>query len=519
MVNYREILRLHGLRYSQREIAAIVHSSRSTIQEVLNLADALDIKWPLDADASNEMLETLLYPNRSKKDADRMMPDFPKIHRELARKGVTLTLLWTEYCQDAAAAGKRPYMSTQFGDLYRKWARVSRATMRIIRKPGDIFEVDWAGGTVDIYDRITGDSVKAYLFVGVLSCSGLVYAELCRDMKTESFIRCHVNAYEYFGGVTRLLVPDNLKTGITKNTRYETLIPRAYREMAEFYDTAIHPARVKAPDDKPNAECSVKFATTWILAAIRNYHFFSYEEARKTVAEKLEELNEKSFQKRPGNRRTAYENEEREFMHPLPFGKYELASWSSAKVPNDYCVSDGRNRYSVPFDLIGEQVDIRTTKDIVEVFFHGSRVALHVRRQKAQRDAIVVPDHMPEAHRKYLSYNKDAFTEWADTIGPSTREVIIHFLEEGKEPEQGYKYCASLMKATERYGSVRIENACARVLAFSASPSLRNIMTVLKNGQDKIPLSSGEEAAEQTVSRSSGIVRGADAFRMGGDQS
>lgn len=520
MVNYRDILRLYSLGHSKREIASSVHSSRNKVSEVIDLSEALQISWPFDPNVSNADLEILLYPKRAAKNADRMPIDFQRIHKELANKGVTLSLLWTEYCAEATAAGKTPYMSTQFSDLYRKWARVSRATMRIQRKPGENFEVDWAGKTVPIYDKVTGDATPAFLFVGALSCSNFVYAELCRDMKSENFIYCHVHAYEYFGGVTRLLTPDNLKTGVTKNTRYETVIPRAYREMAEHYDTAIVPARPKAPDDKPNAEGSVKFATTWIIAALRNYHFFSFEEARAAVAEKLEELNNKPFTKRPGCRRSAYEEEEREFMQPLPMHPYEPASWSTAKIQNDYTITDGLNRYSVPFDLIGEQVDIRVTKDTVEVFYHGGRVASHVRRTTAQRDAIMLPDHMPESHRKYLSYNKDAFLSWAETAGVSTTKVVKSFLESGKEPEQGYKYCVSLMKAADRYSLPRIEAACERVLAFSNTPALRSILTVLKNGQDKIPLSQSTQS--QTVNKaaprraSHGITRGADAFRKGG---
>lgn len=445
-----------------------------------------------------------------------MLPDFPRIHRELAQKGVTLSLLWTEYCADAAAAGKTPYMSTQFNDLYHKWAKVSKATMRIQRKPGDTLEVDWAGKTIDIYDRVTGESTPAYLFVGALSCSGLIYAEACSDMKSENFIACHVHAYEYFGGSTRLLIPDNLRAGVTKNTRYETIIPRAYHEMAEHYGTAIVPARVKAPDDKPNAEGSVKFATTWILAALRNEHFFSLMEAKEAVSEKLEKLNNAPFQKRIGSRRSAYENEEREFMHPLPSEPFEPAIWATAKIQNDYCISDGLNRYSVPFDLIGEQVDLRVTKGAVEVFFHGNRVASHARRQKAQRDAIVIPEHMPEAHRKYLSYNKDTFLSWAEQNGTATLETVQYFLTGEKEPEQGYKYCVGLIKASDRYGQERIEAACRRVLAFTSNPTLRSIVTILKNGQDKLPLNASPAPEAAPVKRSRGITRGADAFRKGG---
>lgn len=516
MVDYREILRLKSLGYNNTDIAFSVHSSRNTIQEVVNIAGALKISWPLDDDVTNAVLEEMLYPDRKAKDENRLMPDYPKIHKELAKKGVTLTLLWTEYCAEAEAAGKKPYMSTQFNDNYRKWARTSKATMRIHRKPGDTMEVDWAGATLTIYDPVTGDTTAAYLFVAVLSCSCYVYAEACVNMKSETFINCHVHAYEYFGGVTRLLVPDNLRAGVTKNTRFETVIPRAYKEMAQHYDTAIVPARVKAPDDKPNAEESVKYATTWILAALRNEHFFSFEEARASVAKKLEELNNRPFQKRIGNRRLAYENEEKEFMHPLPKTPFEPAVWSTAKVQNDYLVTDGINKYSVPFDLIGEKVSIRTTKDAVEVFFHGDRVASHTRIMKAQRDPVRRKEHMPLAHQKYLSYNQDSFRSWAEDYGVNTEKVIDFFLTSDKVPEQGYKYCVGLMKLAERYNPSRIEKACERILSVTTQPSLRSITTILKNGQDRIPIEKSPEPAAHTRKHSRGITRGAAAFR-GGD--
>ena len=216
MVDYREILRLKSLGYTMKDIASSVHSSRNTVSEVLTLAGNLHICWPLDDDVTNASLEAMFYPGRNKSDEDRLIPDYPKIHRELAKKGVTLTLLWTEYCLEASAAGKKPYMSTQFNDNYRKWARITKATMRIQHKPGDEMEVDWAGATIDIFDEVTGVATPAYLFVAVLSCSCYVYAELCPNMKSDTFINCHVHAYTYFGGSTRLLVPDNLKTGVPR---------------------------------------------------------------------------------------------------------------------------------------------------------------------------------------------------------------------------------------------------------------------------------------------------------------
>ncbi len=266
--------------------------------------------------------------------------------------------------------------------------------------------------------------------------------------------------------MTWLLVPDNLKTGITKNTRYETVLNRSYQEMAEYYGTAIVSARVRHPQDKSHAEGGVNFASTWILAALRSRKFFSVEEAQSAVAEKLEE--------------------EKEFMFPLPSEPYEPAIWSpDLKVGNDYLVSDGMNKYSVLYDLIGEKVNLRLTPNTVEVFFRGSRVAMPVRSKVFRRDPLVKPEHMPMEHRMYLGYNEKEFTNWANTVGPNAAAVVTYFLTFGKEPEQGYKYCASLTKFSDPYGPVRLENACKRLLSFSNTPSIRTLSTILKNGQDR----------------------------------
>ena len=506
MVNYREILRLASQGNSQRQIAASVHSSHHTVREVLDMAKKQGVHWPLEESVSNEQLSSILFPNRKTETSQYLEPDFAYIHTELSKPKVTLTLLWDEYRQKAESLGKKPYMTTQFGDKYRKWAQVTKATMRIHHKPGDVMEVDWAGQTLPIYDSITGEITPAFLFVAVLPCSGYAYAEATADMKLENWLDCHVHAYEYFGGVTRLLIPDNLKTGVTKNTRYETVLNRSYQELAEYYETAVVPARVEHPKDKSHAEGTVKFASTWILAALRNEHFFTLGEAKEAVKTKLEELNLRSFTTKEGCRRSAYLEEEKAFMRSLPSKRYELATWNpGVKVGVDYLVSDGRNKYSVPFDLIGEKVDIRLTSQTVEVFFHGSRVASHVRLAVSVRDPIINPDHMTPEHRKYLSYNKDDFSAWATSIGANTEKVVSYFLSAGKEAEQGFKACSSLTKLEERYGKKKLEEACGEVLRHTMSPSIRLISTVLKSAPIKIE----EKMPVLKHSNAHGITRGA----------
>ena len=514
MVDYREILRLNSLEYSQTQIADALHSSRNTIREVVKLARDKSISWPLDESLTNQKLHELLYPEREEKVQVYMEPDCPHIHAELARKGVNLTLLHEEYRVRSFGAGRVPYQYTQFCDCYRSWAKKNKATMRIHHKPGDAMEVDWAGGTLPISDPVTGETVPAYLFVAVLPCSCIAYAELCGDMKSENWLLSHVHAYEYFGGVPRLLIPDNLRTGVTKNTRFETVVNRSYAELADHYGTAIVPARVRAPRDKSHAEGTVSYASTWILAALRNEVFFSLEDAREAVAEKLERLNEAPFKKREGNRRDAYLLEEKEFMQPLPANAYEPSVWSEQTVLLDYTITDGLNKYSVPYDLIGEKVSVRVTREGVEVFFHGNRVAAHQRDGKRRKDPITVASHMPENHRQYLSYTRNDFLSWASSVGSSTEKVVRFFLESGRAPEQGFKSCVSLRRQAERYKPERIEEACRQVLLFSGEPSVRSIGVLLKT-----PLSNpGSEAshASRPVHRSRGITRGADQFRSGG---
>lgn len=516
MTDYRKILKLRSMRCSQREMERSKVASRETSKAVFEAADRQGIQWPLDDDVTNADLEQLLFPDKYKNVCMYVEPDYQYIHRELAKSGVTLTLLWEEYCRKCYEGGKTPYMSTQFGDKYRKWARVTKATMRIQHKPGDAIQVDWAGDTISVFDSVTGEQSAIYLFVAVLPCSYYVYAEACDDMKTENWLNCHVHAFNYFGGVARLLIPDNCKTATTSNTRYETVVNRSYQELAEYYGTAIVPARVRRPQDKSSAEASVRFAETWIIASLRDRKFFSLHEVNEAVAEKLEELNTRAFKQRAGTRRSAYLEEEQGYMQPLPTAPFEAAVWSVAKVPNDYLVTDGRNKYSVPYNLIGERVDIRVTKNTVEVYFHGGRVASHRRLQTLQCDPLVKMEHMPQAHQRYLTYNADDFKVWAMSVGPMTEKAVQFFLENGKAAEQGYKACASLTKLGERYGKSRLEAACARILAFSTTPSIRNISSLLKNGQAKQTESNVRE--ETPNSNRYGITRGAAYFRNGGDR-
>jgi len=510
MVNYREIIRLKSLKHSNKSVAASCGSSRNTVAEVWRLAGENDLNWPLPETLTDKDIEQILYPGRWV-NAGRKLPDFECIHKELAKPGVTLSLLWAEYCMQCQQEHSIPYQHAQFYEKYHAYAASQRATLRIKRKPGELMEVDWAGDTLQVTDEAMEDSASAYLFVACLPCSLYSYAEAFPDMKSNHWIEAHIHAYSFFEGVTRVLVPDNLKTGVIKNTRTELVLNRSYHEMAEYYGTAIIPARPHTPRDKASAEGAVKIVETWILAALRNRRFFSFAELNRAIREKLVELNTKPFQKKKGSRLSAFEEEEKAFLLPLPASPYETAVWSTATIQSDYLITVGECKYSVPYELIGTTLDIRTTEKTIEVFYQNSRVASHVRREYSP-DPIYIPEHMPESHRKYTNYHADSFLDWAETIGACTLVVVKHFLSMHKVEQQGYKPCTSLMKLADRYSMERLEAACEKALSYTPGPSITNISTILKNGQDKVKPASVSADAGAAY----GITRGAAYFK-GGD--
>ena len=511
MIDYREIIRLKNLKFSNVAIANSLCCSRNTVSEVLKLAESHSLEWPIPETLTNKDIEQLFYPGRGTNEG-RRLPDYEYIYNELAKPGVTLSLLWAEYCAKCEAEHTIPYQHTQFNEKYHAYAASKKATLRIKRKPGETMEVDWIGDTLKVYDSANCCEIPAYIFVAVLPCSLYGYAEAFPDMKSNHWIEAHVHAYSFFGGVTRILVPDNLKTGVIKNTRTELILNRSYHEMAEHYGTAIIPARPVKPKDKPNAEGTVKVLETWILAALRNRKFFTFQELNKAIHKKLEEFNAKPFQKKKGSRLSAFLEEERDFLMPLPASPYETAVWSTATIQPDYLITVGNCKYSVPYEFIGKKVDIRAAEKSIEVFYHGDRIASHVRKMYAP-EPIYLPEHMPENHRKFLEYNTESFLDWGKSMGHSTHLVIKHFLFMHKVEQQGYKSCASLMKLADRYGTDRLENACAKALSYTPNPSLKNISTILKNGQDKVVLTSESARGSNKESLKYGITRGASYYK------
>lgn len=509
MTQYRQILRLHSQGISQRSIALSCQCSRNTVSAVIQQAGIAKLKWPLDVETDAE-LEALLFQEKKEQTSLRRMPDFEKVSKELARNGVTLKLLWSEYCEDCRQLRQQPFMYSQFCYHFQQYAEKEQATMHIPRKPGDRIEVDWAGDKLYIADRDTGEAAPAYLFVGVLPFSMYAYAEACHSMDMESWIGAHVNMFRYFGGSAVMLVPDNLKTGVDRTEDWFTpQINRTYRELAEHYDTAVVPARVRKPKDKGSVEGTVGVVSTRIVAALRNRKFFTLEELNHTIRIKLDEHNKTPFTKREGSRYSVFQGQEKAFLHKLPTAQFELAQWKIATVQYNYHISVEKMQYSVPYEYIKQKVDVRLTKNMVEVFYNQNRIASHRRLSGHPGQYSTVEAHMPEDHQKYLQWDGDRFIRWAEGVGPATAIVVKGILSSHKIQQQGYKSCMGLLKLADKHSVTRLENACVRALNFTPQPSYKSVKNILVTGQDKVELTPAEK---KSLPNEYGFTRGAEYY-------
>jgi transposase len=507
MTDYREILRLKSLGINNSRISTGMGISRQTVVTALQRAGSLGIGHREAAEMSDRELAAALYPPGSGRPSYKM-PDCAQIHRETAKNGVTLQLLWFEYCDRCRDAGETPYQLTQFKKLYRDFVVQTKATMHIGRKPGETLEVDWAGRTASVKDTDNGEDIAAYVFVAALPYSGYAYAEAFFGQGQEEWIAAHVNMYAFFGGVTRILVPDNLKTGVIKHTKTETVLNRTYQEMAEHYGTAVIPTRVRAPKDKSTVEGAVGNISNFVLAAIRNRQFLSLSELNASVRERLCLFNNKPFQKKEGSRALLFE-EEKEYLMPLPSSAFEFATWKVATVQYNYHVSvDGQN-YSVPYSYIKRKVDVRLTRGIVEVFRDGERICSHARLRGRPGQYSTQEGHMPQSHRQYAKWDGNRFRKWAARIGPNTAETVDSMLSAHKVEQQGYRSCMALLKLSDRFTPERLETACGVALTYTCSPGYKTVQSVLGSGRDKAV---AEHASRPSAS---GFTRGAGYYERG----
>ena len=457
MEKAKEILRLSQMGLSQRDVANSVGCSLGMVNAVLAKVKEAGVSDPLSLETKE--LGSIIYPPG--KSNGKTVPDFEYVDREMKRKGVTLFLLWEEY----KMRNPEWCMYSQFCAKYREYRKINSVYMRKIYKAGERMLVDWAGLTMK-YLNGKGEEKPAYIFVAVLPASSLLYAEPLFDMKMESWIQAHVNAFEYFGGVPRLLVPDNTKTAVTKANRYESELNRTYKEMADHYGCAIVPTRPRSPTDKAPVETGVQIIERRIISKLRHSKFLSFEEIAEAFHAELEAVNEQPFQKLPGSRRSMFIETEQYELMKLPAQKYEYAHFKQSKAGFDYHVAlDKSQYYSVPYQYAGKNVLLRWNSRTIEVFYEGERIACHVRNYDPRIRFITEPSHMPESHMAVSDWSPSRFISWASKTGNKTKEYIALLLKQKDHPEQAFRTCAAILRIASKVTKEQMEQACTEAAA------------------------------------------------------
>jgi transposase len=479
MRKIRDVLRLGAGGMSKREIAASLSVGATAAGECLRRARRAGLTWPLPENMNDEVLERLLYPLPQTSAEDRRpQPDWPAIHRELRRPGVTLALLWEEH----RAIHTDGYGYSRFCELYRAWEARLSPSMRQCHVAGARMFVDYAGTTLEVIDGATGEVRDCQLFVAVLGASSYTFAEATFTQRLVDWIGSHVRAFAFFGGVTSQLVSDNLKAGVTKACFYEPAVNRTYAEMAAHYGTAVIPARPKKPRDKAKVEVAVQIATRWIIAKLRHQRFFSLAEINIAIRDLVAQLNDRATRHLGTSRRALFEDIEHKALKALPVETYIYAEWKQCKVSFDYHVEVERHYYSVPHTLLRESVWVRITAHTVEVFHRGQRVAAHL-RSSSQRRHTTLAEHMPSSHRRYADWTPERVARQAGEIGRNTAALIEIILRERAHPEQGFRAAIGIIRLAKSFGGERLEAACERALAIGAR-SFTSVNSILKNNLD-----------------------------------
>jgi transposase len=501
MLKAREILRLKNeVGLSLREIGQACNCGKSTVSEVLGRSEKAGITWPIEL--SDKQLISLLYPPLETKTSPPE-PNLEYIFCEMKRKSVTLMLLWEEYKENYPDG----IMYTQFCERYRNFKKNNKISMHKEHKAGEEVEVDWAGDSMSYVD--SGEIKPAYIFVAVLPASSYPFAYAYGDMKTANWIDAHARAYEYFGGVPKITIPDNTKTAVIKPDRVAPVLNKSYNEMARHYMTTIVPARAGKPKDKAADENMVGNVSRRIIAALRNRQFFSIYEINEAISEELVKLVNRPFQKMDGNRLSAFEKIDKPCLQPLPATKYEYSEWKETKVQFNYHVDFEGFFYSVHYSQINSPCSVRATSKIIEIYIGTQRVAAHSRNYNTLKRYKTIPEHMPENHKSVYGWSSERFLSWAEKTGPNTREFIGHILESREYPVQTYRTCMGIMRFGNNFSNEIMETASREALDKNTC-SYKYFSIILK----QITAKASGNQTEKIINHDN--VRGRSAFSGGG---
>lgn len=477
-----QILRLYfEAKLSQRKIAKSLSLSVGVVSKYINRALDKNISWPLPPGMDEPALRELLQPKAIQSNPSKTLDsiDFVKTHQELSRKGVTLQLLWEEYQSEQ----EEPLSYSRYCHHYRAYKKSLKRSLRQTHKAGDKVFIDYSGLTFDIIDPETHDIRAAEIFVGVLGTSKYTFAEATWSQQLPDFLGSQRRMFEFFGGVPALVVPDNLRSAITKSCRYEPDTNPTYAQFIEYYGTAVLPARPYRPQDKAAVESGVQLAQRWILARLRHQTFVGLAELNSAIADLLKILNKKPFQKLPGCRESAFLETDKGALKTLPDEPYHYRKYAASRAGIDYHVMLHGHYYSVPHKYCGELIELWFNQHTVECYFEGERIALHVYSSlKGQQSTIA--HHMPKRHRIHTEQSKERYLRWANQIGVCTHIVVKKIFDDKPHPEQAYRSCLGILKLAKRYGESRLEQACSYGVHQGAY-SRKSVLSILENNLDQ----------------------------------
>ena len=472
-------------------------------------AKAAGVTWPAAADLTETELEERLFPNEHLASSiQRPPPDCDYIYDQLRRyRKVNLTLmqLWLEYKE------KRPdgYQYTQFCEYYHRWRGRLDYCMRQEHRAGEKTFVDYSDG-LSIVDRLTGEMIPTQLFVSVWGASNYTYADATLSQTLPDWIESHVRSFQYFGCIARILVPDNLKSGVNKACFYEPELNPTYAEMAEHYGCAVLPARPAKPRDKAKVEVGVLIAQRWILAVLRHRTFYSLVELNAAIKECLEHLNTRTMRRLGKSRREVFEDMDRPNALPLPAKAYEYAEWLKATVNIDYHIEVDHHYYSVPFRLLRERLDVRLTATTIEVLHKGERVAAHA-RSHIRGTHTTMREHMPPEHQRYAEWSPSRFIQWAGQTGAATAQLVEKIMTARTYPEQGYRACLGIIHLGQHYAPERVEAAAKRAIKYNTC-SFRSVSAILAAGLDR--QTDAKETPRQLALPERGNIRGREYYAL-----
>jgi len=493
MRKIKEIIRLKfGVGLSLRAIQQSLNVSYGTVSNYIRRAEQAGLGWPLPPDIDERTLGRLLFPSAGSQGHQGFAElDYVSIYQELKSPLVTKFLLWQEYREHHPEDG---YSYAQYCHRYLAWQQVQKPSMRQQHKAGEKLFIDYCGPTMDIVNPDTGEVRTAQLFVATWGASNYTYAEATWSQNQADFINAHVRAFEFFKGTPKIVVPDNLKSGVIKTHRYEPDINPAYQQMAEHYQVAIIPARPYRPKDKSKVEGAVLVVERWIMARLRHQTFFTLASLNQAIDLLLADLNDRPFKKLPGSRRSQFEQLDQPLLQPLPKHRYEYQHIKKARVHIDYHIDYEHHYYSVPYTLLKQEVEVHANAQSVVIYHQGARVAIHARSYRKGGHSTL-PEHRPKAHQAMAEWSPKRFLGWAASIGSETRAVVEHILQEKRHPEQSYRRILALLSNAKKFSPERLNRACGRALLIN-SPTRTSVESILKQGLDQSDLADAKMAQQ-----------------------